>query len=79
MARHTPESSVSKASPEYHLASTLVIAGVTTPLREIFSLSPADLGATDSSDLWGTLPGALVVAGPTIATARNMLRIVGLR
>ena len=79
MEQHISEYSLSQRSTEYYLASALVIPSVTTPLRKIFSLSPADLGATNSSDWWGILPGSPVVARPTIATARNMLRIVGLR
>jgi sugar porter (SP) family MFS transporter len=58
---------------------TAVIAGVTTALREIFSLSPAGLGAAVSSALWGTLLGALVVGGPGDRYgSRNMLRVIGL-
>jgi hypothetical protein len=44
---------------------------------KFFPALSGSLGATDSSGLWGTLPGALVVAGPAIATARNRLRVVG--
>ena len=38
---------------------TAVIAGATADLRRVFSLSPAFLGLTVSSALWGTLVGAL--------------------
>ena len=37
---------------------TAVIAGVTGALRERFDLTPALLGVTVSSALWGTLVGA---------------------
>jgi sugar porter (SP) family MFS transporter len=58
---------------------TAVIAGVTTALREFFSLSPAGLGAAVSSALWGTLLGALIVGGPGDRYgSRNMLRVVGM-
>src|SRR5258707_11652644 len=43
---------------------TAVIAGVTSALREIFSLSPTGLGAAVSSAFWGTLLRALIVGGP---------------
>jgi sugar porter (SP) family MFS transporter len=43
---------------------TAVIAGVTHSLRVVYALSPAGLGATVSSALWGTLIGALVLGGP---------------
>ena len=57
---------------------TAVIAGVTSALREIFSLSPTGLGAAVSSALWGTLLGALIVGGPGDRYgSRNMLRVVG--
>jgi sugar porter (SP) family MFS transporter len=57
---------------------TAVIAGITHSLREVFSLSPATLGAAVSSALWGTLLGALVAGlpGDRYGT-RNMLRVVG--
>jgi sugar porter (SP) family MFS transporter len=58
---------------------TAVIAGVTTALRDFFSLSPAGLGAAVSTALWGTLLGALIVGGPGDRYgSRNMLRVVGL-
>jgi sugar porter (SP) family MFS transporter len=58
---------------------TAVIAGITHALREVFSLSPAALGAAVSSALWGTLLGALVAgqSGDRYGS-RNMLRAVGL-
>ncbi len=43
---------------------TAVIAGVTGDLRELFGLSPAALGFTVSSALWGTLVGALFAGVP---------------
>src|ERR1700685_2842363 len=58
---------------------TAVIAGITHALREIFSLSPAGLGAAVSSALWGTLLGALIAGRPGDRYgSRDMLRIVGL-
>src|ERR1700722_7552381 len=58
---------------------TAVIAGITHALREVFSLSPAALGAAVSSALWGTLIGALLAGRPGDRYgSRNMLRIVGL-
>jgi sugar porter (SP) family MFS transporter len=58
---------------------TAVIAGITHALREIFSLSPASLGAAVSSALWGTLLGALIAGRPGDRYgSRNMLRLVGL-
>src|SRR6266851_724385 len=45
---------------------TAVIAGVTSALREIFSLSPTGLGAAVSSALWGTLLGALIIGGSSV-------------
>jgi sugar porter (SP) family MFS transporter len=58
---------------------TAVIAGITHALRDIFSLSPAALGAAVSSALWGTLLGALVAGRPGDRYgSRNMLRLVGL-
>jgi sugar porter (SP) family MFS transporter len=38
---------------------TAVISGVTSDLRDLFSLSPAAMGITVSIALWGTLIGAL--------------------
>src|SRR5688572_22479750 len=43
---------------------TAVIAGVTADLRALFGLSPAALGITVSSALWGTLVGALFAGIP---------------
>jgi MFS transporter, SP family, arabinose:H+ symporter len=43
---------------------TAVIAGVTGGLRAAYHLSPAALGITVSSALWGTLVGALVAGTP---------------
>jgi sugar porter (SP) family MFS transporter len=58
---------------------TAVIAGITHALREIFSLSPAGLGAAVSSALWGTLVGALIAGRPGDRYgSRDMLRLVGL-
>jgi sugar porter (SP) family MFS transporter len=58
---------------------TAVIAGVTHALRDIFSLSPAGLGAAVSSALWGTLLGALIIGAPGDRYgSRNMLRVVGM-
>jgi sugar porter (SP) family MFS transporter len=58
---------------------TAVIAGITHSLREVFSLSPASLGAAVSSALWGTLLGALIAGRPGDRYgSRDMLRLVGL-
>ncbi len=58
---------------------TAVIAGVTQPLREVFQLSPAALGVTVSSALWGTLCGALVMGRPGDRFGtRDTLKLVGL-
>ncbi|MGZ5922104.1 MAG: sugar porter family MFS transporter [Rhizomicrobium sp.] len=43
---------------------TAVIAGVTGSLRTVYQLSPAGLGITVSSALWGTLAGALLAGAP---------------
>jgi sugar porter (SP) family MFS transporter len=43
---------------------TAVIAGVTSGLRNTYQLSPAGLGITVSSALWGTLAGALLAGMP---------------
>ena len=43
---------------------TAVIAGVTGDLTRVMDLSPATLGITVSSALWGTLLGALVAGIP---------------
>jgi sugar porter (SP) family MFS transporter len=57
---------------------TAVIAGVTHALRDVFALSPAGLGWTVSSALWGTLVGALVIGRPGDRFgSRDMLRVVG--
>jgi hypothetical protein len=58
---------------------TAVIAGITHALREIFSLSPAGLGAAVSSALWGTLLGALIIGAPgDRCGSRDMRRVVGM-
>jgi sugar porter (SP) family MFS transporter len=44
---------------------TAVIAGTTKALSERFSLSPAMLGATVSSALWGTVLGSLLAGPPS--------------
>jgi sugar porter (SP) family MFS transporter len=57
---------------------TAVIAGVTHSLRVEYALSPAGLGATVSSALWGTLFGALIMGGPGDRFgSRNTLRFIG--
>jgi sugar porter (SP) family MFS transporter len=57
---------------------TAVIAGVTHSLRLEYSLSPAGLGATVSSALWGTLVGALATGAPGDRFgSRNTLRVIG--
>jgi MFS family permease len=43
---------------------TAVIAGVTRDLTALFHLSPASLGLTVSSALWGTITGALLASIP---------------
>jgi MFS transporter, SP family, arabinose:H+ symporter len=43
---------------------TAVIAGVTQDLSALFHLSPASLGLTVSSALWGTITGALLASIP---------------
>ncbi|PZR35462.1 sugar porter family MFS transporter [Caulobacter segnis] len=43
---------------------TAVIAGVTGDIRRVFDLSPAMLGVTVSSALWGTLLGAAFAGKP---------------
>ena len=43
---------------------TAVIAGTTGALKQVFQLSPAWLGFTVSSALWGTLAGALLAGVP---------------
>jgi sugar porter (SP) family MFS transporter len=58
---------------------TAVIAGVTHALREVYTLSPAGLGAIVSVALWGTLLGALLAGIPGDRFgSRNALRVVGL-
>jgi MFS transporter, SP family, arabinose:H+ symporter len=44
---------------------TAVIAGATRALSEVFSLTPAMLGFTVSSALWGTVLGSIVAAAPS--------------
>jgi MFS family permease len=39
---------------------TAVISGTTHSLTQVFALSPAALGLTVSSALWGTVAGALM-------------------
>jgi sugar porter (SP) family MFS transporter len=57
---------------------TAVIAGVTHSLRVVYALSPAGLGATVSSALWGTLVGALAMGAPGDRFgSRNTLRLIG--
>src|SRR5689334_3844454 len=43
---------------------TAVIAGTTDALTREFSLSPASLGLTVASALWGTIVGALTASYP---------------
>jgi sugar porter (SP) family MFS transporter len=43
---------------------TAVIAGTTSQLRDLFHLTPASLGWTVSSALWGTIIGAMCAAMP---------------
>jgi len=56
---------------------TVVIAGTTGQLREIFHLSPHQMGDTVSIALWGTVAGC-VLAGPVGQRmgGRNALRIM---
>lgn len=57
---------------------TAVIAGVTHALRDTYSLSPAGLGATVSSALWGTLHGAILIGRPGDRFGtRDTLRFIG--
>jgi sugar porter (SP) family MFS transporter len=57
---------------------TAVIAGVTHSLSLEFALSPAELGPTVSSALWGTLAGALAIGAPGDKFgSRNTLRFIG--
>lgn len=44
---------------------TAVISGTTTAFNEAFSLTPAMLGGTVSSALWGTVLGACGAAAPS--------------
>jgi sugar porter (SP) family MFS transporter len=58
---------------------TVVIAGTTGQLREIFHLSPHQLGTTVSIALWGTVAGC-ILAGPIGQRmgGRNALRIMAM-
>jgi len=56
---------------------TVVISGTTQALRGAFHLSPAGLGWTVSSALWGTLAGALLAGQPGDRYgARACLRVI---
>ncbi len=56
---------------------TAVIAGTTHGLSVTFQLSPAELGWTVSSALWGTLAGAMMAGYPGDRYgARNCLRVI---
>ncbi len=56
---------------------TAVIAGATHGLTTAFALTPAGLGWTVSSALWGTLSGALLAGYPGDRFgARNCLRVI---
>lgn len=58
---------------------TAVIAGTTGALREVYQLSPAWLGFTVSSALWGTLAGALLAGVPgNRFGARECLKVIAL-
>ncbi|WP_231739275.1 sugar porter family MFS transporter [Novosphingobium sp. FSW06-99] len=58
---------------------TAVIAGTTHGLAQTFDLSPAILGLTVSSALWGTLVGAFTAGMPGDAFgARNCLRAIAI-
>ncbi|HEX4104861.1 MAG TPA: sugar porter family MFS transporter [Rhizomicrobium sp.] len=58
---------------------TAVIAGTTRALREVYQLSPAWLGFTVSSALWGTLAGALLAGVPgNRYGARECLKAIAL-
>ena len=58
---------------------TVVISGTTQALRGAFHLSPAGLGWTVSSALWGTLAGALLAGQPGDRYgARACLRVIAL-
>jgi MFS transporter, SP family, arabinose:H+ symporter len=57
---------------------TAVIAGVTQGLTAVYRLSPAGLGITVSSALWGTLAGALLAGAPGDRYgARECLKWIG--
>jgi sugar porter (SP) family MFS transporter len=56
---------------------TVVISGTTSALTTTFGLSPADLGFTVSSALWGTILGALLAGIPGDRLGRrDSLRIL---
>jgi sugar porter (SP) family MFS transporter len=58
---------------------TAVISGVTQDLRSAFSLTPAGLGITVSTALWGTLFGALTMGRPGDQFgSREVLKFIGL-
>jgi len=58
---------------------TAVIAGTTKALTETFSLSPAMLGVTVASALWGTVIGSLVAGPPSDRYGRILcLRALGI-
>lgn len=58
---------------------TAVIAGTTKALTETFSLSPAMLGITVASALWGTVLGSLITAPPSDRYGRIFcLRALGI-
>lgn len=58
---------------------TAVISGVTQDLRSAFALSPAGLGVTVSTALWGTLLGALTLGRPGDQFgSRAVLKFIGL-
>lgn len=58
---------------------TAVIAGTTSDLTRIFSLSPLELGLTVSSALWGTVAGAALAGRASdIFGRRACLRALGL-
>jgi len=58
---------------------TAVISGVTRDLRSAFALSPAGLGVTVSTALWGTLLGALTLGRPGDQFgSRAVLKFIGL-
>ena len=58
---------------------TVVISGTTQALRTVFHLTPAGLGWTVSSALWGTLAGALLAGRPGDRYgARACLRVIAI-